>query len=91
MKLILSKKINKPKDFWKTSKFMALPFKAASASNICLKDRNEMVFNDTKNSSIFKSVFSNNAQNLVYRLPPSPNVFTESKFASTMTILSLRT
>ena len=40
------------------------------------------VFNDTKNCSIFKSFFSNLAQNLVSKLPPSPNVFTESKVAS---------
>ena len=61
---------------------MGLPSKAASASNICLKDRNEIVFNDTKNCSIFKSFFSNHAQNLVSKLPPSPNAFTESKVAS---------
>ena len=61
---------------------MGLPSKAVSASNICLKDRNETVFNDTKNCSIFKSLFSNLAQNLVSKLPPSPNVFTESEVAS---------
>ena len=61
---------------------MGLPSKAASASNICLKDRNEIVFNGTKNCSIFKSFFSNLAQNLVSKLPPSPNVFTEYKVAS---------
>ena len=61
---------------------MGLPSKAASASNICLKDRNEIVFNNTKNCSIFKSFFSNLAQNLVSKPPPSLNVFTESKIAS---------
>ena len=61
---------------------MGLPSKAASASNICLKERYEIVFNDTKNSSIFKSFFSNLAQNLVSKLPESPNVFTESKVTS---------
>ena len=40
------------------------------------------VFNNTKNCSIFKSFFSNLAQNLVSKVPPSPNVFTESKVAS---------
>ena len=43
------KKINKPKELWKTLKSMGLPSKSASASNICLRDRNEIVFNDTKN------------------------------------------
>ena len=61
---------------------MGLSSKAASASNICLKDRNEIDFNDTKNCSLFKSFFSNLAQNLVSKLPPSPNVFTESKVSS---------
>ena len=41
-----------------------------------------MVFSDTKNCSIFKSFFPNLAQNLLSKLPPSPNVFTESKVAS---------
>ena len=78
----LEQKINNPKEFWKILKSMGLPSKAASASNICLKVRNEIVFNDTKNCSIFKSVFSNLAQNLVSELPPSPNVITESKIIS---------
>ena len=61
---------------------MGLPSKAASASNICLKDKNEIFFNNRKNCSIFKSFFSNLAQNIVSNLPLSPNVFTESKVAS---------
>ena len=32
--------------------------------------------------SMFKSIFSNLAQNMVSKLPPSPNVFDESKVAS---------
>ena len=56
--------------------------KAISSSNICLMDRNKIVFNNAKNCSIFKSFFSNLAQNLVSKLPLPPNVFTESKFPS---------
>ena len=78
----LKQKINKPKELWKTLKFMSLPSKTASASSICLKDRIEIIINDTKNCSIFKRFFSNLAHNLVSKLPPSPNVFTESKGAS---------
>ena len=78
----LKQKINKPKELWKTLKSMGLSSKAASASTICLKERNEIVFNDTKNCSIFKSFFPDLVQNLVSKLPPSPNVFTESKVAS---------
>ena len=55
---------------------MGLPSKAASASN-SLKDNNEIVFNDTKNCSIFESFFSSVAQSLVSKLPPSLNAFTE--------------
>ena len=61
---------------------MGFSSKAALASNICLEERNEIVFNDPKKFSIFKSFFSNLAQNLVSKLPPSPNVFTVSKDAS---------
>ena len=61
---------------------MGLPPKAASASNICIKDKNEIVFNDTKNCSIVKSFFSNLVQNLISQLPPLSNAFTESQVAS---------
>ena len=56
--------------------------KVASASIICLKDKNEIDFNDTKHCSLFKSFFSNLAQNLVLKLPLSANVFVKSKVAS---------
>ena len=36
----------------------------------------------TKNCSVFKSIFSSLAQNLVSKLPPLSNTFTESKVAS---------
>ena len=39
-----------------------------------------MVFNNTKNGSIFKGFFSNLAQNFVSK-QPSTNVFTECKVA----------
>ena len=45
---------------------MGLPFKMATASNICLKDKNEIVFNATKNFSIFKNYFSSLENNMVY-------------------------
>ena len=61
---------------------MGLPSKAVTASNICLKDKNQIVFNDIKNCSIFKNYFSSLAQKLVSKLPLLPNIFTESKIAS---------
>ena len=78
----LRQKINKPKELWKTLKFMGLPSKAVTASNICLKDKNEIVFNATKNCSISKNYFSSLAHNLVSKLPLAPNIFTESIIAS---------
>ena len=47
-------KINKPNEVWKTLKSMGLPSKSVTASNIYLKDKNEIVFNPRKNCSIFK-------------------------------------
>ena len=44
----LRQKINKPKELWKTLKSMGLPSKAVTTPNICLKDKNEIVFNATK-------------------------------------------
>ena len=76
----LRQKINKPKELWKTS--MGVPFKGVTASNICLKDKNEIVFRTPKICSIFKNYFSSLAHNLVSMLPLSPNIFTESKIAS---------
>ena len=62
--------------------YLGLPSKAVTASNICLKDKNKIVFNATKNCSIFKNYFSILAHNLVSKLPLSSNIFTESKIAS---------
>ena len=53
-KINLEHKIKKPKELWKTLKSMGLPSKAALLSNICLKDRNDIAFNDTKKCSIFE-------------------------------------
>ena len=76
----LRQKINKPKELWKTS--LGVPFKGVTASNICLRGKNEIVFRTTKICSIFKNYFSSLAHNLVSMLPLSPNIFTESKIAS---------
>ena len=78
----LRQKINKPKGLWKTLKSMGLPSKAVAASNICLKDKDKIVFNASKKCSIFKNYFSSLAHNLVSKLSLLPNIFTESKIAS---------
>ena len=50
----LRQKKNKLKELWKRLKSMGLPSKAVTASNICLKSKNE-IFNASKNCSIFKN------------------------------------
>ena len=62
----LKQKINKPKELRKIWKSVGLPPKAASTLNISLKGKNEIVFNDTKNCSIFKSFYSNLEQKFNY-------------------------
>ena len=69
---------------------MGLPSKATSVSNICLRDKNETVFNNTKNCSIFKSFFPNLAQNFVSKLPPSTNALLNLKSYPAMIISSLK-
>ena len=54
-------------ELWKILKFMGLPSKVVTASSIFLKDQNEVKFNAIKNCFI------------LIKLPPSPNIFTESK------------
>ena len=71
----LKQNINKPKGLWKTLKSMGLPSKAVRASKICLKDKNQIEFNVTKNCSIFNFLFSSLAHDLLSRLPLSPNIF----------------
>ena len=61
---------------------MGLLSKAVTVSNICLKDKNKIVFSATKNCSIFKKYFLSPAHNLLSKLPLSPDIFTESKIAS---------
>ena len=61
---------------------MGLPSKVVTASNICLKDKNEKVFNTTKNFSSFKNDFSNLLHNLVSKPPLSLNIFNEYKIAT---------
>ena len=53
----LRQKINKPKELWKTLKSMGLPSKAVTASNICLKDKNETVFMPQKTAPFLKIIF----------------------------------
>ena len=52
----LRQKMNKPKELWKTLKSMGLPSKTVTASNICLKDKNKIVFSATKKAAPFLKI-----------------------------------
>ena len=58
----LRQKISNPKELWKTLKSMSLPSDDVATSNICLKYKNEIVFNSTKNCPTFKNYFLSPAQ-----------------------------
>ena len=66
----------------RTLKPIGSPSKAVTASNICLKGKNGKAFERTKKCFIFKNSFSSLVQNLVSKLPPPYNIFTESKVTS---------
>ena len=70
---------------------MALPSKAALALNICLKDKNEIVFNDTKIAPLSKASFPilHKTCYLNYLLHKMP--LRNLKSHPTMIILNLRT
>ena len=44
---LIKQKINKPTVLLKTLKSLGFPFKVASALKICLKDKNEIAFDET--------------------------------------------
>ena len=62
----LRQKKNKPRELWKTLKSTSLPSRVVTASNICWKDKNKIVFNATKNSSSLKLFFSSCAKPGIY-------------------------
>ena len=72
MKLTLLSKKNKSKELQKTCISIKCLFKGQKWNG----------FYNTKNWSIFKSFFFNLPQNLVSKLPSSPNVFAKTKVAS---------
>ena len=78
----LRQKINKPKEPWKTLKSMGLPSKAVTAPKLCLKDKNEIVFNAKKNATSLKIIFQVLQKTLYISKLPLSNIVTESKIAS---------
>ena len=76
----LKDNIGKPKELWKALNDIGLPKKgsASGASNICLKEDDKFVFDPVVTSNIFKTFFSDIANNLLSQLPNAPNRFNKN-------------
>ena len=71
----LSENIAKPKELWQTLKSLGLPNENNSPSNICLKNKNGLLFDSLSIAETFKKYYSSLAENLVLKLPKPPNNF----------------
>ena len=71
----LSENIARPKERWQTLKSLGLPNKKNSPSNICLKNKNGLLFDSLSIAEVFKSSYSSLAENLVLKLPKPPSNF----------------
>ena len=71
----LSENIAKPKELWQILKSLGLPNKNNSPSNICLKNKNGLLFNPLSIAETFKKRYSSLAENLVLKLQKHPNNF----------------
>ena len=60
---------------WKALKFLGLPCKKGSISNICLKKYDKTSFDDKTNANTFNELFCNLASDLVAKLPSPSNKF----------------
>ena len=71
----LNSNIGKPKELWKSLKYLGLPTKSDTLSNICLEKDNNLSFDAKTNAEIFKDFFSKLANDLVEKLPAPTNRF----------------
>ena len=80
----LNENIGKPKELWKTLNDIGLPKKTSSGAqnNICLKDKDKLIFDPTTTSKIFKRFFSDIAKNLLDKLPTAPNRFNKNSISA---------
>ena len=73
----LRENIGNPSKLWKVVKSIGLPSKANSTAKVCLKDKdNTLLFEPKETSNVFKEFYENLAQSLLDKLPPAPNKFT---------------
>ncbi|MCP4267060.1 MAG: hypothetical protein GY777_16065, partial [Candidatus Brocadiaceae bacterium] len=72
----LKDNIAKPSKLWKVLKTIGLPSNANNAAKVCLKDENNVLrFEPKETCNVFKNFYENLAQSLVDKLPPAPNKF----------------
>ena len=72
----LNDNIAKPSKLWKVLKTIGLPSNANNAAKVCLKDENNVLrFEPKETCNVFKNFYENLAQSLVDKLPPAPNRF----------------
>ena len=73
----LKQNIANPSKLWKVLKSIGVPSNSASTAKVCLKDKdNALLFEPKETSNVFKEFYENLAQSLVDKLPAAPNRFT---------------
>ena len=78
----LTENIGKPKELWKTIKSLGLQNKSNPVSNVCLKQKDENVFDPKQTANMFKDFFSSLADKLVSKLPKPSNKYGERYVSS---------
>ena len=75
----MTENIAKPKKLWHALKSLGLPNKKISSLNICLENKDGLLFDSFSIAETFKKYYSSLAESLVLKLPKPPNDFgTES-------------
>ena len=71
----LRKNVGKPEEIWKALKYLGLPSKITPVSQVSLKDREAISFDEKTNNNYFKNFYVNLALNLVNKIPHAPKKF----------------
>ena len=72
----LNDSIGKPKELWKALKSLGLPSKTSVCGTTALKVKNTTSFETKSTLDVFKNYYSTLAENLLKKLPTSPNRYT---------------
>ena len=69
----LNDSIGKPKELWKALKSIGLPSKTSACGTTALKVKNTTSFETKSTLDVFKNYYSTLANNLLKKLPTTPN------------------